>query len=295
MYNAIPAGGGKLGSLDRSRTLRSAFPWLPLLPVLLVLTVFFVGPVTLNLMESLSPKDAVSLSAISYQRMLRDPYILNVGLHTLLLGAGTTIICFVVGYPFAYGLARSRGNTKAILIFVLVAPLLVNVVVRSYGWMVVMGSGGVIDSISRSIGLPAINLMYSWTAVLIALVHVTLPFMVLSIAGTLESLDSNVEDAAAVLGASPIRALLWVTVPMSIEGVVTGSIIVFTLSVGSFVTMMLLGDNSTMVLPLLIYQRLTTIDDWPGAATLGISLFVLVMALLGLQAILRRAFGWRAA
>jgi len=295
MYNAIPADSDKLGSLESAGVLRSAFPWLPLLPVLLVLTVFFVGPVALNLAESLTPKGAASLSALSYQQMLSDPYILKVGLHTLLLAAGTTVICLIFGYPFAYGLARSRGNTKAMLIFVLVAPLLVNVVVRSYGWMVVMGSGGVIDSISRSVGLPAVNLMYSWTAVLIALVHVTLPFMVLSIAGTLESLDLNIEDAAAVLGASPLRALLWVTVPMSIEGVITGSIIVFTLSVGSFVTVMLLGDNSTMVLPLLIYQRLTTIDDWPGAATLGISLFVLVMALLGLQAILRRALGWRAA
>ena len=291
MHSAISTESGKLGSVNRSSALRSAVKWLPLFPVILVLTVFFVGPVALNLAQSLMPKGAAGLSAISYQQMLSDPYILKVGLYTLLLATGTTITCLVVGYPFAYGLARSHGNTKVILIFVLIAPLLVNVVVRSYGWMVVMGSGGLMDSMARSVGLPSVNLMYSWTAVLIALVHVTLPFMVLSIAGTLESLDLNVEAAAAVLGASPLRVLFSITVPMSIEGIITGSIIVFTLAMGSFVTVMLLGDNSTMVLPLLVYQRLTTIDDWPGAATLGISLFVLVMALLGLQAGLRRALG----
>lgn len=269
---------------------RRAVRWLLLLPVVLFLAVFFVGPVVFNLIESLRlPNGGFGFDA--YRRILTDAYFFEVGLQTLTLAAVVTVVCLVLGYPFAYAVARSSGTIKALLIFVLVAPLLVNVVVRSYGWMIVMGGGGLLDTASRGLGLPTVNLMYSWLGIVIALVHVLLPFMVLSIASTLEAVDFNIEDAASVMGATPLQALWHVTIPMSIEGVVTGCIITFTLTVGSFVTVMLLGDNSTMVLPLLIYQRLTTLGDWGAAATLGIVLLVIVMSLLGLQA----AFGRRRA
>lgn len=266
---------------------RGAVRWLLLLPVVLVLAVFFIGPVVFNVVESLRlPNGGFGFDA--YRRILTDAYFFEVGLQTLMLAAVVTVVCLVMGYPFAYAVARSSGRFKALLIFVLVAPLLVNVVVRSYGWMIVMGGGGLLDTAARALGLPTVNLMYSWTGIVIALVHVLLPFMVLSIASTLEAVDLNIEDAASVMGATPLQALWHVTIPMSIEGVVTGCIITFTLTVGSFVTVMLLGDNSTMVLPLLIYQRLTTLGDWGAAATLGIVLLVVVMSLLGLQAAFRR-------
>jgi len=262
-------------------------PWLLTAPVLLFLCVFFVGPLGFNVTESLRPGGG-PLSLQNYLRVTTDPYFIEVVLNTLMLGGGVTLICLLVGYPFAYAVARASGGLKAALIFTLVAPLLVNVVVRSYGWMILIGGNGLLDSLFRALGLPALNLMYTWSGIVIALVHVLLPFMVISIASTLESLDPRIEDAAAVLGASPLRTLLHVSLPLSIEGVITGSIMTFTLTIGSFVTVMLLGDNSTMVLPLLIYQRLTTVGDWGTAAALGIVLLVTVMALLGAQAMLRR-------
>lgn len=275
------------GPTIRAPSWRGAVRWLLLLPVVLVLAVFFIGPVVFNLVESLRlPNGGFGFDA--YRRILTDAYFFEVGLQTLTLATVVTVVCLVLGYPFAYAVARSSGTIKALLIFVLVAPLLVNVVVRSYGWMIVMGGGGLLDTASRALGLPTVNLMYSWLGIVIALVHVLLPFMVLSIASTLEAVDLNIEDAASVMGATPLQALWHVTIPMSIEGVVTGCIITFTLTVGSFVTVMLLGDNSTMVLPLLIYQRLTTLGDWGAAATLGIVLLVVVMSLLGLQAAFRR-------
>lgn len=258
-----------------------------LLPGLAVFVLFFVGPVVLNVLESIRLPDG-GLGGAAYVRALTDPYILKVGLHTLALAAGVTGICLVLGYPFAYFLARTAGLMKALLLFVLIAPLLVNVVVRSYGWIIVIGSNGLLDSTARALGLPPVNLMYSWAGIVIALVHVLLPFMVISIASQLESLDRSLEDAAAVMGASPWRALWHVTLPLSAEGVATGCIITFTLTIGSFVTVMLLGDTGTMVVPLLIYQRLTTVGDWGAAATLGIVLLAVVMALLWLQGLVRR-------
>jgi putative spermidine/putrescine transport system permease protein len=277
-------------SHDDARRAAQRQPWLPWIltaPVLLFLCIFFLGPLAFNVTESLKPSGG-PLSLQNYMRVTTDPYFIEVALSTLMLGGGVTLICLLVGYPFAYAVARSSGGLKASLIFTLVAPLLVNVVVRSYGWMILIGGNGLLDSLCRALGLPTLNLMYTWSGIVIALVHVLLPFMVISIASTLESLDPRIEDAAAVHGASPLRTLLYVSLPLSIEGVITGSIMTFTLTIGSFVTVMLLGDNSTMVLPLLIYQRLTTVGDWGTAAALGIVLLATVMALLGMQSMLRR-------
>jgi ABC-type spermidine/putrescine transport system permease subunit I len=146
-----------------------------------------------------------------------------------------------INSAFAPPCARATGPVKAALIFVVVAPLLVNVVVRSFGWMVILGGSGALNAGLRALGLPKLELMYNWTGVTIAMVHVLLPFMVLSVASTLEMLDRRIEEAAAVLGAPPARIFWHVTLPLSTEGIVTGSILVFTLAIGSFVTVLLLG------------------------------------------------------
>ena len=267
-----------------------AFKWKPLVllaPAVLFLLVFFLGPLLINFQQSLKTPDSGTLTAAYYIKVASDPYYLRVLGQTLMLGVVVVAICLITGYPLAYAIARARGRWKAVLIFVLVAPLLVSVVVRSFGWMVILGSSGVINAVLRGLGLPGIDLMYSWTGITIALVHVLLPFMVLAIASTIETLDASIEEAAQVLGAHRARVFYHVMLPLCTEGIITGSILTFTLTIGSFVTVMLLGKNSTMVLPLLIYQRLTVASDWPTAAALGIILLAVVLALLWLQAHLR--------
>ena len=266
--------------------------WIPLLllaPLVMFLLLFFVGPVLLNIQESLKAPGRETLTTATYARILGDGYYLKVLGQTILLGFGITALCLVLGYPLAYAIARTQGAWKAVLIFVLVAPLLVNVVVRSFGWMVILGGSGVINTTLRALGLPVVELMYTWTGITIAMVHVLLPFMVLAIASALETLDLSLEEAAKVLGASNARTFFHVTLPLSKEGVVTGAILTFTLTIGSFVTVMLLGKNSTMVLPLLIYQRLTVASDWSTAAALGIILLAVVLGFLWLQFRLQRA------
>lgn len=248
-----------------------------LAPAILFLLFGFVAPIAVGLGESL--RAGLGL----YGKIFGDAYYLEVIASTLALSAVVTLLSLVIGYPYALILARARGWRKAALLLLLVAPLLVNVVVRSFGWMVVFGRSGLINAVLAALGLPTLDMLNSWTAIVIALVHVLMPFMVLSIAATLETLDPALEEAAATLGARPIRSFAHVIVPLSLHGAVTGSILVFALCMGSFVTVMMMGGNSTMVLPLLIYQQLSVAGDQAFAAALGMVLLATVLAVFWLQ------------
>lgn len=256
------------------------------LPAILLLTVFFIGPMLVNFQESLR-LDKAYPSFGHYSKFFGDAYYLMVLGHTVLFGVGVTILCLVLGYPFAYALAEARGHWKAVLLFIVVAPLLTNVVVRSYGWMIVLGGTGLINTVLGRLGLEPLDLMYTWTAVTIAMTHVLLPFAVLSIASVLEGRDRALEEAALTLGATPVRVFREVVFPLSLEGVVTAAILVFTLAVGSFVTVLLLGKTSTMTIAVLIYQQLTVVSNWGFGAAMGIILLALVLASLALHARLR--------
>lgn len=278
-------GAGRLETAGRSGSSRIV----GLIPITLFLAVFFVAPLLVNLSQSFTGGNAVFAE---YRRIFTDSYYLLVILQTVLLGFAVTAGCLVLGYPLGMAIAKAGGRLKAAIIFAVVAPLLVNVVVRSFGWMVILGNQGVVNWTLSALGLSPVELMYTWWGIAVALIHVLLPFMALSIASVLEGIDPHLEEAAKVLGANPFDTLRLVVLPLSIEGVVTGSILVFTASVGSFVTIMLLGNESTMVLPLLIYQQLTVVSDWAFAAAMGTTLLVLVVILLWFQAHFMRP-SWR--
>ena len=262
-----------------------------LFPILIFLAAFFIGPLVVNLIQSFGA-GVPGLGA--YRRIFADEYYLSVILHTVALGAAVTLACLVLGYPLGIVIARADGLWKTFMIFAVVAPLLVNVVVRSFGWMIILGGQGAINWALALVGIPPVELMYTWLGIGIALVHVLLPFMALSIASVLEGLDPRVEEAAKVLGASRFESFRLIVLPLSIEGILTGSILVFTATVGSFVTVMLLGNTSTMVMPLLIYQQLTVASDWAFAAAMGTVLLMLVMLVLWAQARFARP-KWRRA
>ncbi|MCW5731408.1 MAG: ABC transporter permease [Alphaproteobacteria bacterium] len=255
--------------------------WL-LLPAVGFVTLFVAAPLLMTLQRSLLYQGALP-SAGNYARLFGDWFYIETALHTLALSGAATLITLVIGYPLAYLIARSGGWRKSLLIFLVVTPLLTNVVVRTFGWMIIFGRSGLLNSLLAAIGLPGLDLAHSWTAIAIALVHVMLPFMVLSIASKLQTLDPNLEHAAATLGASRLRQFRHVVIPLSRDGILTGCTLVFCLCMGSFVTVMLMGDNSTLVLPILIYQQLTVASDWPLAASIGIVLTATVVAFLAVQ------------
>jgi ABC-type spermidine/putrescine transport system permease subunit I len=262
-----------------------------LLPLILFLAAFFVCPLVVNLIQSFA---GGGLALEEYRRIFTDAYYLSVILHTLLLGAAVTLACLVLGYPLGIVIAKAAGFWKTFMIFAVVAPLLVNVVVRSLGWMIILGGQGAVNWALSVFGISPIELMYTWWGIGIALVHVLAPFMVLSIASVLEGMDPAIEEAAKVLGATRFDTFRLIVLPLSAEGMLTGSILVFTATVGSFVTVMLLGSTSTMVMPLLIYQQLTVASDWAFAAAMGTTLLLLVTIVLWLQSRFTRP-RWRLA
>jgi putative spermidine/putrescine transport system permease protein len=168
---------------------------------------------------------------------------------------------------------------------VVITPLLTSIIIRSYGWILVLGRKGFVNAVLDWLGLVAepVDLIYNWTGVVIAVTHVLLPFMILSIASVLEGLPDALEESAMILGASRWQAFRRVTFPLSLEGIATGSVIVFMLTIGSFVTVLLVGGDKTMVMGVLIYQQIAITFDRAFAGSLGSLLLLISLVLLYLQ------------
>lgn len=252
-------------------------------PVLLFLLVFFVVPLADNLVRGGSGMAA-------YGKLFFDPYYAGVLLVTLKVATIATVASLLVGYPVAYFMARHAGRWTGLLVFVVVAPLLTSIIMRTFGWRVILARRGVLNTVLQGLGVmdrPP-NLADDPIAVYVGLVHVLVPFMVLSVLAVLQGVDRRLEESARVLGAGRWRAFLTVTLPLSMDGVVTGCILVFVLTNGSFLTMLLLGGGKTTTLALLIYQQFNTSGDVGFAAAMGNVLMLLALVGLVLQLLVTR-------
>lgn len=220
------------------------------------------------------------LTLANYGRILTDSYYIGVTLRTLALSLGATAICALLGFPLAYFLWRAPARWKGALTLLVVAPLLISIVVRSYGWMVILGDSGLLNGALRALGLidAPLEIMFTSTAVMIGLVHVQFPFMVLSILAGLERVDANLIDAAATLGARRGRAILEIVLPLAVPGIVGGITLVFSLCMTAFVTPTLMGGSGSRVLTTLIYNQFVIVFNWPLGAALASLLLVLCLA-----------------
>ena len=226
-------------------------------------------------------------------RLFTDSYYLGVLGRTIWVSLLATIICILIGYPVAFFMVRHAGRWNGVMIFLLVAPLLTSIIMRTFGWNVILARNGVLNSTLLSLGLieRPLRLLQDPSAVIIGLVHVLVPFMVISIAAVLKGIDTRLEEAAELLGASRWRTFREITLPLSLDGIATGAIVVFMLANGSFLTMLLLGGGSVVTLPLLIYQQFLLVQNLGFAAAMGNVLLVLAVISLFLQLRLIRRDG----
>ncbi len=234
-------------------------------------------------------------SFAKYAEFLGDEYMLNVALRTFSLGTTVTLICAVLGYPIAWFLARS-GSRWAHLVFLgTIFPLLVSIVVRTMGWTILLGNEGLVNAALLSLGVvdEPLRLMKGFWSVVLGMVHVLMPFMVLSIAAVLGKIDGAYAEAAATLGATPVRNFLTVTLPLSVQGIAAGSVITFCLCVGAFVTPIWLGRGHVTVMAIAIHEQMVTLVDWPGGAASGILLSLATLVLLGAYGLLLRRWSRR--
>jgi putative spermidine/putrescine transport system permease protein len=264
----------------RRRFRPAAVPMWWVLPSVLYLVVFFVFPLIDNGIHSVKPGGEWSLA--HYTKLLTDAYYLNVVWQTLVLSAGVTAICVVLGYPAAYFLVRHSGRWAGVVIFLLIAPQLTSIIMRTFGWRVLFARRGLLNTALLDIGLidRPLELLQGPASVVIGLVHVFVPFMVLSIASVLQGIDTRLEESARILGATKLQAFLRITLPLSLDGIGTGSILVFMLTNGSFVTLLLLGGGSVVTMPVLIYQQFNLTQDIGFAAAMGNLLLVIAVGCL---------------
>ena len=221
----------------------------------------------------------------NYVVVLTDPFYWLLMLRTIGLGLLVTAITLLMGYPLALMIVRSPPKRKTLLIGIALSPLLINLVVRTYAWLVLLGDTGVINSWLKAMGLISLPLPINgnWVSVTIGLVHITLPLMVLSLVAVLENIDRRLAEAAVSLGATDTRVMRRIILPLSLPGIGSGSLLVFCFTISAFVTPALLGGNRVSTVSTMIYQKFTFSANWPVGATLVFILLAMNVAVIALH------------
>jgi putative spermidine/putrescine transport system permease protein len=265
---------------------RNVGPWVLIGPVLLLFLAFFAVPVGILLISSLQRIDPTTSAVIerftlyNYERFLLDSFYLGALLTTLKISLIVTVACLLTGYPIATFMTKTSPRERSLFLLFVISPLLVSLVIRNLGWLIILGPKGVLNTALVAVGLTnsPVPLMHTQTAVVIGLAHVFYPFMVLAILSSLQRIDPAVIRAAQNLGATPFRTFWHVTLPLSVPGVIAGTLIVFALSMSSFVTPGLLGGPWVKVMAFLAWEQAVLVLDWPFAAAIS----VILLAVTGL-------------
>jgi putative spermidine/putrescine transport system permease protein len=264
---------------------RDGRAWLLGAPLLALIAALIVVPyVNIVVMSFRVPSTTQpylpGFTADNYLRVVGDSFFLWILLDTFRLALTVTLITLALAYPVAWHLARSDSRWKGVLYALVLSPLLVGVVIRSYGWIIVLANNGIVNQALRGLELPPLRLMYNEFGVGVALVHVFLPFMILPLAGAMQGIDPRLEEAARSLGASRWRVFRRVIWPLSMPGVQSGCILVFILSCSAYVTPVLLGGGRVKTMTPLVVQQLIDTFQWPFGAALA-----LILAVAGLVAV----------
>ena len=272
--------------------------WATLWPVALlaaVLLVFFLAPISVFLGYSVVTFVQPGLvegtpTLENYHRLLADAYGARVLATTLRVGLIVTALCILIGYPIAHFIARERGWRRSLVLLIVTASLFTNLIVRTYGWIVMLTPRGVVNQALLDAGLveEPLPLIFNETGVVIGLTQIMLPIFVLVAAVALSTIPRTLEDAAEICGAGPIRRFLRVTLPLSLPGVVNGGLLVFVLSVSNFITPDFLGGGRVLMVGSLIYQLVSRTLNYPFAAATAVAMLVLAL-LAGLAFLLSRA------
>lgn len=254
-----------------------------LIPATGLLLVFFVVPFAYVFTVSLH-KEAMSgpLTAENYLDFFSDPYNRAVLARTLWIGVIIVLLSLALAFPVARTLSRASNRARLILRSLIFFPLITSAVVRTFGWMLLLSDGGILNDILASAGIKRFHLMYTAEGIIIGLTQVLLPFMILTLSSALENIDPTLEHASRSLGASPTRTFFRVIIPLSVPGMIAGSLLVFALSISAFVTPALMGGPGTMVMSTLIGQNTTLVPNLSFAATISIILLIITIFIIAI-------------
>ncbi|HSK21562.1 MAG TPA: ABC transporter permease [Egicoccus sp.] len=279
-----PPVGGLESDAEKADSRRGFLVGLPSLAYLVVL---FALPLVIVVVYSFATRSRTGLTVLggwnvdSYVRLF-DPLVLEITWRSLWMAALSTVLCLVVSYPFAYYLATRSPKVRGILLVLVMIPFWSNFLVRTYAWRVLLGSDGPLLNLLGSLNLPQPRLLFTPFAIVLGLVYGYLPFMVLPLYAAIERLDFALVEAARDLYASGWQAFRRVTWPLSLPGVIAGSVLVFIPSFGQYVTPELLGGSRTTMLGSYVVRQFLSSRDWPFGSALSVAiLLVMLVAAVG--------------
>lgn len=256
-------------------------------PYFIWLAIFIVVPLFLVLYFAFTTGDSQTLSEFvfsldNYERFL-TPIYLNVFYRSVWLAIVSTVICLALGYPIAFIISKERPKTRNVMVLMLVIPMWMNFLLRTYAWLTLLGKNGIINFIAGKLGFQGLDLLYNDTAVLLGMVYNFLPFMVLPIFSVMSKMDRNLIEAAEDLGADRRKTFLKVIFPLSLPGVITGITMVFIPAVSTFVISSLLGGNKSTLIGNLIEQQFRYTGDWHFGSSMSIILMIFILLAMALS------------
>ena len=242
-----------------------------LIPPLLFLIVFFVYPIAAMLARSVSGGAAGGLSVQTYVEVLRQPVYLLILANTFRIAAIVTAVCLAIGYPTAYYLTQMAGDRAPIYLAFVAVPYFTSVLVRTYAWMVLLGNDGLINHLLLGMHVVSapVKLLYTDTGVVVGMTYVLLPYMIIALYAVMHGIDQTLVRAAAAFGAGPWERFRRVFFPLSLPGVVGGSLLVFVIALGFFITPALMGGPSDQMIAMLIQTAVEQLLNWNLASVLG--------------------------
>jgi len=267
---------------------RSRTPVLLLAPGLILLLAGFLIPSLAMLFSP--PGVAPAEILVRFGEMLSDPYDLRIIGRTVGIGLVVTLICVVLGFPIAYLLARSTSRWSGVLLALAIFPLLLSNVVRTFGWLVILGANGAVGQLLTGLGLveKAPQLLYTELAIVLGLTQLFLPLAIISCYSAVAQVDPGLDDAARGLGASRTRTFWTVVIPLSSPGIVVAATLVFAGSVTAYTTPYLLGGSSQRMLSTQLFSYSSVTIDWASASATALIMTLLVFLVSGLSSLVAR-------
>lgn len=253
--------------------------FLMVIPGLVILFVCMALPLLRVIWPTLFQGD-YPLSA--YVSFFQDDYYLKIFFRTVKIALITMLICMLLGVPTSYFVSRCDKKWRGLLLAVSIFPLMTNSVIRSFAWINILGSNGIINGMLKSIGLieRPLKLLYTEFAIIVGSVYLFLPLMIVTVTGVMENIDNDMMEAAQSLGANRFLSFLKVILPLSAPGIIVGGILVFTGTLTAYTTPQLLGGNKNLVLSTLIYQKAMAVGDWSAAAVIALIMIVLTVVVM---------------
>jgi putative spermidine/putrescine transport system permease protein len=283
---AISASAPAQAPIAASRWARRWLPWMLLAPVLVYLAVFYLVPLAIVIVSSVTDP---SPSLSHYRDFFTDSFYLRVLSRTFATSLIVTICCLVLAYPLAYAMARREDTLVVAMLTVVALTFWTSFLVRTYAWMVILGNRGPVTALFRMVGWdPPPEILFTRFSSTLAMVHILLPFMVMALYSVMKKIDPALLRAAQNLGASPGRTFRHVYFPLSAPGVVNGCTMVFILCLGFYVTPVLLGSPREQMLAGLIGSQIEELLDFGEASAMAV---VLLLVTLGLVALYNRFVG----